>query len=45
MEREQAPDQLQLTGIHINLADHAIRFEDRPTVPWRLRFTGEAVLS
>jgi hypothetical protein len=44
MEREHHPDQIELTGIHINLEAQAIEFEDRYGTLGRLRFTGETVL-
>ncbi len=44
MEREPAPEQTALTGIHINLEASAIEFEDRYGTIGRLRFTGETVL-
>jgi hypothetical protein len=44
MEREQYPEQTQLTGIHINLEDHTIEFEDQHGTIGRLRCTGATVL-
>ena len=44
MERRQHPEQIELTGIHINFAEQAIEFEDQHGTVGRLRFTGETVL-
>src|SRR5256885_6953258 len=44
MERDHHPKPTQLTGIHINLTEQAIEFEDRHGTIGRLRFTGETVL-
>ena len=42
--REQHPDQTHLTGIHLNLGDQAIEFEDQHGTIGRLRFTDGTVL-
>ena len=44
MEHDTHPSHTELTGIHINLAEQAIEFEDRHGTVGRLRFTGEIVL-
>lgn len=44
MERECALRPVDLTGIHINLDDHTIEFEDRHGTVGRLLFTHAAVL-
>lgn len=44
MERDRYPDPVQLTGIHINLTEQAIEFEDAHGTVGRLRFTSETVL-
>jgi hypothetical protein len=44
MERDPAPSPTELTGIHINLADQAIEFEDRHGTIGRLVFGQEVVL-
>jgi hypothetical protein len=44
MEREPHPYQTELTGIHINLEERAIEFEDRHGTVGRLVFTSETVL-
>jgi len=43
-ERESHAEPTHLTGIHINLEDHAIEFEDHHGTVGRLRFTDETVL-
>jgi hypothetical protein len=44
MQREPQRDQVQLTGIHINLEEQAIELEDRHGTVERLVFSGESVL-
>jgi hypothetical protein len=44
MEREEYRYQRELTGIHINLQDQAIEFEDRHGTIGRLVFGQETVL-
>jgi hypothetical protein len=44
MEREPRLEPSQLTGIHLNLEEGAIEFEDRHGTVGRLRFTSETVL-
>ena len=44
MEREQPAHCTALTGIHINLVEQAIEFEDRHGTVGRLRFTDATVL-
>ncbi|HLZ72693.1 MAG TPA: hypothetical protein VKV26_22540 [Dehalococcoidia bacterium] len=44
MEHEPGPEQIHLTGIHINLQAQAIVFEDHHGTVGRLVFGGETVL-
>lgn len=44
MKRDHALASIHLTGIHINLVEQAIEFEDQHGAIGRLRFTGEQVL-
>jgi hypothetical protein len=44
MEREPQDYHIDLTGIHINLEEQAIEFEDRHGTVGRLRFGAETVL-
>jgi hypothetical protein len=40
IEREQRPDQIELTGIHLNLAEQGMEFKDRHGTVGRLVFGG-----